>query len=76
MVRARPVSAVEPELAEERCRGCGAGVTESQEWCLECGAARTLLRPPPDWRIPLAVVGVVIALAAAALVLTVLGVQG
>lgn len=33
-----------------------------QEWCLECGAARTLLRSPPDWRIPAAIVASVVVL--------------
>lgn len=48
--------------AGERCGACGAPVAGDQEWCLECGAARTLLRRPPSWRIPAAVVAVVVAL--------------
>jgi hypothetical protein len=27
---------------------------------VECGAARTVLHPPPDWRVPVAVIGVVV----------------
>ncbi len=54
-MRAEALSPSTPESAEQRCRHCGAPLAEAQEWCLECGAARTLLRPPPDWRIPVAV---------------------
>jgi hypothetical protein len=39
-----------------------------QEWCLECGAARTIIARSPDWRVPVLVVGVVLALIAAGLV--------
>ena len=53
---------------DERCRRCGATVDVDQEWCLECGAARTQLRPPPDWRFPLATVLAAIALLVAGLV--------
>lgn len=59
MVRAAALSERVP--GAERCEGCGAALAEDQEWCLECGAARTLLRPPPDWRIPVAIVSLVIA---------------
>jgi hypothetical protein len=46
----------------ERCAACGASLEPDQEWCLECGAARTLLRGPPDWRVPAVLIGVVVAL--------------
>ncbi len=46
-----------------------------QEWCLECGAARTLLRPPPDWRVAVALLVGLVMLAALALVVTVLSLQ-
>lgn len=51
-------------LASERCRACGAWLAEDQEWCLECGAARTRIEPPPDWRIGLAIVAAAIAVVA------------
>jgi hypothetical protein len=35
-----------------------------QEWCLECGAARTVIARPPDWRVPALVIGVVVLLIA------------
>ena len=38
----------------------GAWLTEDQEWCLECGAARTRIQGPPDWRIGVAIVAAVI----------------
>jgi hypothetical protein len=37
-----------------------------QEWCLECGTARTLLQRPPDWKVPALVIGTVVALVLAA----------
>lgn len=48
--------------AQLKCQRCGAGVEHDQEWCLECGAARTVIHRPPEWRIPVAVVTVVVAL--------------
>jgi hypothetical protein len=60
MVRTEALS--EPVSADERCAGCGASLAEDQEWCLECGAARTRLQAPPDWRIPATIVGVVVTL--------------
>jgi hypothetical protein len=41
-------------------------MAEDQEWCLECGAARTTIRPAPDWRVPLVVIAVVVLIAAGA----------
>jgi hypothetical protein len=55
--------------AAQRCQACGAALASDQEWCLECGAARTGLRRAPDWRIPAAVIAVVIALAVIALLI-------
>jgi hypothetical protein len=44
------------------CAQCGTELEDDQEWCLECGAARTLIHRPPDWRIPVAIVGTVLLL--------------
>jgi hypothetical protein len=60
MVRSQALN--ERASEDQRCAVCGASLAEDQEWCLECGTARTLLRTPPDWRIPVAVVAVVVAL--------------
>jgi len=38
---------------------------DDQEWCLECGTARTTVHRPPDWRVAVAIVGTVVALALA-----------
>ena len=43
-----------------RCAQCGAPLPEDQEWCLECGTARTLIHRAPDWRIA---VGLILAAA-------------
>lgn len=53
---------------QELCAGCGAVLAADQEWCLECGAARTAIGQPPDWRIGAGVVLLVVVLAVAALV--------
>ena len=47
-------------LGTERCNSCGARLASDQEWCLECGAARTRIQPPPDWRIGVAIVAAVL----------------
>jgi septal ring-binding cell division protein DamX len=59
------------EPAEGVCAQCGAPLADDQEWCLECGGARTLIHRPPDWRIPAVIIGlvVIVALAAFAVVL-------
>jgi len=52
------------------CPRCGAHVAADQDWCLSCGdAARTRLVPTPNWRLPIAIVGVVCALALMAIAL-------
>jgi len=58
----RPDVATPPE-----CAHCGAPLESDQEWCLECGVARTLVHSPPDWRVPLAIIGTVVLLGLAAL---------
>jgi ribosomal protein L37E len=42
------------------CAACGAAFEADQEWCIECGAARTRLQRPPDWRAPAAVIAIVV----------------
>jgi hypothetical protein len=43
-------------------------VPPGADWCLECGlAARTRIAPTPRWKIPVAIAGVLVALALAGL---------
>jgi hypothetical protein len=57
-----------PAPAPLRCPRCGANVAPEQDWCLECGApARTRLAPTPNWKLPIALVAVVVLLAGLAL---------
>jgi cell division septation protein DedD len=61
-----------PAQAERRCPRCGAPLSAEQEWCLECGAAvGTRIAEPRGWRVPLAVVGSLLALALIALILVI-----
>lgn len=71
LVRAEALSAPAPQIPDQRCRNCGSPLAEDQEWCLECGAARTLLRSPPDWRIPAAILAGLIVLVAVGVVVVV-----
>jgi hypothetical protein len=57
----------------ERCGACDAPLAADQEWCLECGAARTVLRRPPSWRIPVAVVTLVVVLVVLGLLIALVG---
>ncbi len=53
-------AAERPAEASESCLVCGAVLLEDQEWCLECGAARTVIHAPPDWRVGVAIMLAVI----------------
>lgn len=51
------------------CPRCGAPLRPDQDWCLNCGTAVTTdVAGAPGWRTPVAIVGAVLAVAAAALV--------
>ena len=59
----------EPRASETVCARCGAQLAIYQDWCLECGTAvNAPIRTAPDWRVPLAIVGGVVAVTAAAFV--------
>lgn len=48
------------------CPRCGSHLREDQSWCLECGlAARTRVHPLPNWRLPVILTCVLLALVAA-----------
>jgi hypothetical protein len=72
------VSAVEtpppPEeaVAEPRCPRCGAPMTETQEWCLNCGAAvGTRVVAARGWRVPIAIAAALLAIAAIAVAIAI-----
>ncbi len=48
------------------CEECRSSMLSDQQWCLECGAARAVIHRPPDWRIGVVIVGVVVLLVGAA----------
>jgi hypothetical protein len=57
-----------PDAPAEECPRCGAALAATQDWCLRCGtAARTRLAPTPNWRAPLAVVVLLVAVSLAVL---------
>ncbi len=51
-----------PPPPGEDCPACGAAMASDQEWCLECGVARTVIQAPPDWRLGVAIVLAVVAI--------------
>jgi hypothetical protein len=61
--------------ADTLCAQCGAELADDQEWCLECGGARTLIHRGPDWRLPLAVIAAVIVLAIGGFVVAVISIS-
>jgi hypothetical protein len=67
-----------PIPATERpCPSCGASLAPDQEWCLNCGTAvGTRIAPTPRWRLPVFLVGGLLALIALALVLALVELSG
>jgi hypothetical protein len=51
---------------ELRCARCANTVAADQEWCLECGARRTVVRRAGSWWVPALVVATVVLLVLAA----------
>ena len=70
--------ATPPPATEQRsCPQCGSPLAPDQEWCLNCGhAVGTRIAPTPRWRVPVAIVGAVLALLVAALVLSLVELSG
>jgi hypothetical protein len=51
-------------VVDAACPLCGAPLHQTQDWCLNCGAAaRTRLAAPTNWKAPIAVIAVIAALA-------------
>jgi septal ring-binding cell division protein DamX len=62
----------EPPVEPRRCPRCGATLREDQEWCLGCGTGvGAHVAPPRGWRVPLAVVAALLALALVAVALAI-----
>jgi septal ring-binding cell division protein DamX len=59
-----------PPATERACPRCSAPLAPDQEWCLSCGTdVGARVAPTPRWRLPVALVGALLALLAAALIL-------
>ena len=66
-----------PPTDQRACPHCGSPLAPDQEWCLNCGhAVGTRIAPTPRWRVPVAIVGAVLALLVAALVLSLVELSG
>ena len=66
-----------PAVEQRACPRCGAQLAPDQEWCLSCGnAVGTRIAPTPRWRLPIVLVGTVLALLVAALVLSLVELGG
>jgi|SRR5580704_5098572 hypothetical protein len=72
MTTTEPAADARPREDDTLCAQCGAELADDQEWCLECGGARTLIHRGPDWRLPLAVIATVVALAIGGFVVAVI----
>lgn len=69
--------AAPPPATERACLRCGASLAADQEWCLNCGTAvATRIAPTPRWRLPILLVGSLLALIAIALVLALVELSG
>jgi SPOR domain len=70
--------ATPPPATEQRaCPHCGSPLAADQEWCLSCGnAVGTRIAPTPRWRVPVILVGTVLALLVAALALALIELSG
>jgi hypothetical protein len=68
-----PPPVVEEAPAPRQCPRCGAAMTEEQEWCLRCGAAvGTRIATAQGWRVPLALAGALVVLAAIAVAIAII----
>ena len=67
-----PETPVPEQPAAQRCPRCGAAMTDRQEWCLNCGAAvGTQVVAAPGWRMPIAIGGLILAIAALAVAIAI-----
>ena len=67
-----PEAPVPEQPAGQHCPRCGAAMTDRQEWCLSCGAAvGTQVVAAPGWRVPIAIGGLILAIAALAVAIAI-----
>jgi hypothetical protein len=72
-VETPPPESPAPEPAAQRCPRCGAPLGEDQEWCLNCGAGvGTRIAGAPGWRVPFAIAGVLLLIAAIAIAIAII----
>jgi RNA polymerase subunit RPABC4/transcription elongation factor Spt4 len=62
------VTEASPTAGGLRCAACDAPLEPDQEWCTECGTARTTLYATPNWRGAILVVAFVVTIVLVALV--------
>jgi hypothetical protein len=74
---ARATGARQPLGASEACPVCASPLHPDQGWCPRCGAAaRTRLAATPNWRVPIAAIGAVIAVSLGVLAAALLDLAG
>jgi len=55
-----PTAASRGRDSPHGCAFCRASLEPDQEWCLECGAGRTIVHRAPDWRVPIALLSAIV----------------
>lgn len=66
-----------PPRTERRCPRCGAHLEADQDWCLSCGAdVGSRVAAPRGWGVPVVIVGLLLAIAVAALILALVELAG
>jgi septal ring-binding cell division protein DamX len=66
-----------PPATARACPRCNGPLAPDQEWCLNCGTdVGARVAPTPRWRLPVALVGALLALLAAALILALVELSG
>jgi septal ring-binding cell division protein DamX len=66
-----------PATPERSCPRCGAALREDQEWCLQCGTGvGAHVAAPRGWRVPMAIVGGLLALIIVAAILAIVELAG
>ena len=76
-VETPPAPTPPPPETDRRCPRCDAHLEPDQDWCLNCGAdVGSRIAAPSGWRVPVAIVGLLLAIAVAALILALVELAG